>query len=227
MLLEKYKRMNGIFYSGGGSRKMKIKIIGLFIFALLIITILPITALAGDPENPEVKDRTRDVKLFGLFTLIPQFPFTYIDIVSAWIYEEGNNPENLYMSLKIMDLKDTTQKYDAIYVISWIHKSIPYSASVHIFPTGPSVLFAGQSDEQGNDYVDFVICDGDIDSSTDIITWIIPKNAIGNPSKGSTITNIVPMTALRYPEESVIPMWDLFKDLPWNALVTKDYQIQY
>jgi len=206
---------------------MKKKIVGIFVCMLLIMTILPMTALAGDEENPEVKDRTRDVKLFGLFTLFPQFPFTYVDIVSAWIYEEENNSKNLYMSLKLMDLKDTTQKYDAIYVISWMHKSIPYSAGVHIFPTGPTALYAGRWDEQDNDYVDFVICDGDIDSSTDIITWIIPKTAIGNPSKGSTITNLVPVTSLRYPDESVIPMWDLFKDLPWNAFLRNDYQILY
>jgi len=206
---------------------MKKKIVGIFVCMLLIMTILPMTALAGDEENPEVKDRTRDVKLFGLFTLFPQFPFTYVDIVSTWIYEEENNSKNLYMSLKLMDLKDTTQKYDAIYVISWMHKSIPYSAGVHIFPTGPTALYAGRWDEQDNDYVDFVICDGDIDSSTDIITWIIPKTAIGNPSKGSTITNLVPVTSLRYPDESVIPMWDLFKDLPWNAFLRNDYQILY
>jgi hypothetical protein len=185
------------------------------------------TALAGDPKNPEVKDRTRDVKLFGLFTLFPQSLFAYIDIVSAWIYEKEDNPGNLYMSLKIMDLKDTTQKYDAIYTISWTHKIIPYLANVHIFPTGPTALCAGRWDEQGNDYVDFVICDGDINSSSDIITWIIPKNAIGNPSKGSTITNIVPITTLRYPENSVVPMWDLFKDFPWNAWCRNDYIIQY
>jgi hypothetical protein len=206
---------------------MKKKIVGLFVCMLLIITILPITALAGDPENPEVKDRTRDVKLFGLFTLFPQSLFSYVDIVSAWIYEEADHPENLYISLKLMDLKGTTQKYDTIYTISWMHKNIPYSAGVHIFPTGPSAFCAGRWNEQGNDYVNFVICKGDIDSSNDIITWIIPKTAIGNPSKGSTITKIIPITSLRYPEDSVIPMWDLFKDLPWNALVMKDYQIQY
>jgi hypothetical protein len=206
---------------------MKTKIVGLFVCMLLITTILPMTAIAGDENNPEIKDKTRDVKLFGLFPLFPQFPFRYIDIVSAWIYEEEDNPENLYMSLKIMDLKDTTQKYDAIYVIDWIHNGISYSADVHIFPTGPTTLCAGQWDEQGNKYADFVICDGDIDSSSDIITWIIPKNAIGNPSKRGTITNIAALTDLRYPEGSVIPSVDLFKDLTWNALVMKDYQIQY
>jgi len=208
-------------------KEMKKKIVGIFVCILLITTILPITVMAGDEQNPEVKDRTRDVKLFGLITLFPQSLFSYVDMVSAWVYEEADHPENLYMSLKIMDLKDTTQKYDAIYSISWMHKSIPYTAGVHIFPSGPSDFCAGPWDEQGNDYVDFVFCDGTIDSSTDIITWIIPKTAIGNPTTGSNITDIVPVTSLRYPDYSIIPMWDLFKDLPWNALVMKDYQIQY
>jgi hypothetical protein len=216
-----------MIYSSGGSRKMKIKIVGIFVCMLLIATLLPITAMAGDENDPEIKDKTRDVKLFGLFPLFPQFHFRYIDIVSVWIYEEENNPENLYISLKLMDLKNPTQKYDAIYVIDWNYKSISYTAGTHIFPTGPWPLYAGQWDEQGNDYVNSVICNGNIDSSNHIITWIIPKNAIGNPSKGSKITNISALTDLRYPEGSVIPSVDLFKDLTWNALVMKDYQIQY
>jgi hypothetical protein len=216
-----------MYYHTMGKEFMRKKIIGLIIFMLFTTTIFPITALAGDPENPEVKDRTQDVKLFGLFPFLPQFPYTYVDIVSAWIYEEEDSPENLYMSLKIMDLKDTTEKYDAIYVISWAYNGINYAASMHIFPAGPTALLAGPTDEEGNDYVNFVICDGDIDSDTNIITWIIPKHAIGNPSSGGKITNIVPHTHLRYPEGSVIPMWDLFKDLPWNAFFRKDYQIQY
>ena len=206
---------------------MRKKIFGILICMLLITTILPITAIAGDENNPEIKDKTRDVRLFGISPLAPQFPFRYIDIVSVWMYEKENNPENLYISLKLMDLKNPTQKYDAIYVIDWRYKSISYTAVIHILPTGPWPFVTGQWDDQGNDYVTSVICDGNIDSSTHIITWIIPKNAIGNPSKGSKITNIAAFTDLRYPEGSVIPSVDLFKDLTWNALVMKDYQIQY
>jgi len=206
---------------------MRKKIFGILICMLLITTILPITAMAGDENNPEIKDKTRDVRLFGISPLAPQFSFRYIDIVSVWMYEKENNPENLYISLKLMDLKNPTQKYDAIYVIDWRYKSISYTAVIHILPTGPWPFVTGQWDDQGNDYVTSVICDGNIDSSTHIITWIIPKNAIGNPSKGSKITNIAAFTDLRYPEGSVIPSVDLFKDLTWNALVMKDYQIQY
>jgi len=203
------------------------KIIKISICSFLLFSVLSLNVIAGSEEDPEIQDRTRDVKIFGLFPFIPQINFKYADIVSAWIYEEQGNPDFIFMNLKIMDLKDVTEKYDAIYVISWTYENIPYSASVHIFPQGPTSLLAGSSDEERNDYIDFVVCDGAIDSVNDIITWKIPKTAIGNPSTGLKITNILPHTHLRYPEYSLIPMWDLFKDLPWNAISTRDYIIKY
>ena len=206
---------------------MKKKIIILSICALLILPVFSFNVVAGSEEDPEIEDRTRDVKLFGLFPFFPQFNFKYADIISAWIYEEQDNQDVLYMNLKIRDLEEVTEKYDAIYVISWVYNNINYSESVHILPQGQTSLKAGSIDEERNDFINFVVCDGNIDSVTDIITWIIPKDAIGNPSLGLKITNIVPHTHLRYPESSGIPMWDLFKDLPWNAIATRDYIIKY
>jgi PKD domain len=54
LLIEKFKNINSIFYSSGGSSKMKIKIIGILVCTLLITTILPMTTLAGEPGNPEI-----------------------------------------------------------------------------------------------------------------------------------------------------------------------------
>ena len=71
-----------MFKDSGGIKKMKIKIVGLFVGMLLMTTILPMTAIAGDPENPEVVDRIRDVKLFGLFTIPLQMQYKYVDIVA-------------------------------------------------------------------------------------------------------------------------------------------------
>lgn len=203
------------------------KIIIIFICLSLTLLVFSFNVIAGSEEDPEVEDRIRDVKIFGIFPFLPQSNFKYVDIISAWIYEEEDNPDYLYMSLKIRDLEETTEKYDAIYVISWTLDSVTYSASVHIFPQGPTALLAGPTDEERNDYVEFIRCEGEIDSIDEIITWIIPKDAIGNPANGQKIENIVPHTHLRYPESSGIPMWDLFKDLPWNAKVTKDYIIKY
>jgi hypothetical protein len=201
---------------------------GTFVISILMVSLLfSINALAGTEENPEIVDRIRDVKIFGLIPFLPQFNFKYADIVSAWIHEENDNQDYLYMNLKIRDLELSTAKYDAIYVISWIYNGNTYSASVHIFPHGPTSLLAGKTDQERNDYEDYVICDGDIDNINNIISWAIPKNAIGNPTLGSKLTDIAPHTHLRYPESSGIPMVDLFKDLTWNAKILKDYQIEF
>jgi hypothetical protein len=216
-----------MLFNINGGNQMKNKIIIIIICTLLLLPVFSFSTIAGDPENPEVEDRIRDVLLFGLFPFLPQFNFKYVDIISAWIFEESDNPEYLYMNIKIRDLQDATEKYDAIYVISWAYNSATYSASVHISPEGATSLIAGPTDEEGNDYINFVVCEGDIDSINDIISWKIPKDTIGSPSIGNKITNIVPHTHLRYPESSGIPMVDLFKDLPWNAKITKDYQIEY
>ena len=45
---------------------MKKKVV-ILVCMLLITTILPTFASAGDSENPEVEDRILDVKLFGIF----------------------------------------------------------------------------------------------------------------------------------------------------------------
>jgi len=205
---------------------MKIKLL-IVLLSILIITLSTLNVIAGTEEDPEVEDRIRDVRLFGLFPFLPQSNYVYVDIISAWISEEQTNPDLIYMNLKIRDLEDTTEKYDAIYAISWFYNNNPYSASVHIFPEGSTSLKAGSVDEERNDFIDFVICQGTIDITNNIITWIIPKNAIGNPTTGLKITNIVPHTHLRHTESSGLPMWDLFKDLPWNAKITKDYIIKY
>ena len=173
------------------------KIIIILLSAVLVIQLLSINVFAGSEEDPEFEDRTRDVKIFGIFPFLPQFNYKYADIISAWINEESENPDLLIMNLKIRGLEENTKKFDAIYVISWTYNNIQYSASVHIFPQGPTPLLAGPTNEEGNDYIDYVICNGDIDVTNNIITWIIPKNAIGNPSTGLIISNILPHTHLR------------------------------
>jgi hypothetical protein len=61
---------------------MQKKIMGIFICTLLIITILPITAIAGDEENPEIEDESGDA-------------FGHLDVLSAWFYENPDEPTEL------------------------------------------------------------------------------------------------------------------------------------
>jgi len=82
--------------------EMKSKIVGIFVCMLLITTIVPITVLAGDPENPELKDGVGDV--LGTW---PQQSLKKIDMEAAWFYEDSSNQDYLYISLKIVDLDAT------------------------------------------------------------------------------------------------------------------------
>jgi hypothetical protein len=84
---------------------MKRKIIGIFICVLLIGTILPLTAIAGDEENPEIEDGRNDIT--GPFSsFIPPVFFEDIDIISAWFFENDDQPEYLSVSLKVSKLKN-------------------------------------------------------------------------------------------------------------------------
>jgi hypothetical protein len=201
-------------------------IVGILICMLLITTILPTFASAGDSENPEVEDRILDVKLFGIIPFLLQKIVKYSDIISAWFYEEQEDSEYLYVSMKVRDLQERTD-LEAIYVVSWVCNFDSYSASVHVNPNGITPLFAGKNDEEGNDYVEKVECDGSFNLEEQIITWKVPKDIIGNPQIGTKLTDIHPHTHLRFRDDSNLPHMDLFKDLAWNAKSTKDYVIQY
>ena len=67
---------------------MKRKIIGLLVCGLFVTAIIPINTTSGDPENPEIEDRIRDV--FGIFGFLPQVFFRHIDHLTSLI-DNGNS----------------------------------------------------------------------------------------------------------------------------------------
>lgn len=203
------------------------KIVGILICMLLIITVLPITVSAGDPENPEVVDRIMDVKLFGIFGFPFQANLKYADIVSAWFSEDYTNPNFLYVSLKLRDLEDKTDGLEAIYDVDWAYNNNYYITCVHANPNGFGSFSVGRNTDSDDDFEEWEICDGIFDTNSNVITWEVPKESIGNPQPFSKLTNIFPSTHLRFTDDSGLPLMDLFKDLSWNAKTTKDYVIQY
>jgi hypothetical protein len=199
-----------------GKESMRNKIIGIFVCMLLITTILPMTAMAGGEQNPEIKDKTGDM-------------FKHVDIVSVWFHEDDNNPDYLYVSFKVRGLLDRTQMLEAIYFVDWNFQGNTYGADAHVFPTGVSPFTAGKLIVTGHgpsDYASYVLCKSIFDVYHSIMTWIIPKTAIGNPHKGDVLTDPFAMTDLRFPFSSFMPHFDLFKDLAWNAWYRNDYTIQ-
>ncbi len=195
----------------------------MLVCGVLVATILPLGVIAENSDDPEIEDRIRDV--FGLFGFLPQFFFKHIDIRSAWFYEDSGNPDYLYVSLELRDLEYKTKLLEAIYVIDWRFNSNSYAACVHTNPNGVRVFLSGKTNDVGNGFEDYVICDGTFDDENNIITWEIPKNAIGDPQPGDILTNTAAVTTLRFTDESGLPLMDLLKDLALQG--NKDYIIQY
>jgi hypothetical protein len=182
------------------------------------------SVLAGDEKHPEIEDRTRDVRLTGYFLLWPQFFVKHIDIVSAWFYEDSENPDYLYASLKLRDLNGNTETLEAIYLISWTYKENTYNAGLKIHPDG--IAYGGYIIDINNGER-YEHCEGTLDEENNCIIWEVPKDIIGDPKPGDVLTNTFAYTDLRCTEESGLPRVDLFKDMTWNAKTTKDYTIQY
>jgi hypothetical protein len=228
---------------------MKKKFVVFSICMLLITTILPFNASAGDEENPEVKDRIEDVMGF-----IPYSTCLSIDMVSTWFSEDDSNPENLYISLKTIDLdaktktkarplfsiftfllqrlsrhifKINTKEYQMVYAVAWRVNNKYYTTVVHGYSDRIGDFIVGKSPD-GDDEIDhWYYCDGTFDKENNIITWVIPKDLIDNPSQGSLVTYISPHTHLRQVDEQGRPTMDYAKDVSLDALVIKDYVIQY
>lgn len=205
------------------------------IFLTLLITCVLFSSgfvLAGDEQNPEITDEVDDVfgplvedpslfsrmKSLGRLSDIDNFDF--IDIVSAWFYEEADEPDFLYSAIKIKDLE--FKKDRGVYAMHWAYNDIKYDAGVHTHSNGDFAnFFAGKSPNGPHSSIS-----GSFDIENDIVTFRIPKLLIGYPSKGDILTQTDAWNALRFKIEPATWPYggELAKD--W-AGYGKDYEIQY
>jgi len=156
---------------------MKRKIIGIFISTLFIATILPITGnvFAGDEENPEIIDDTGDTNL------------GFLDIESAWFYENTDEPDYLFTALKIKDLKET---YNAVFSIRWTYNDVVYVSGLETYYFRDIEFRSGLRQRATYwQWKSMPDCFGLFDQDTNIITWKILKSNIGSPQKNDVLTN--------------------------------------
>jgi len=157
---------------------MKRKIIGIFICALLIATMLPITGTvtAGSEEDPEIVDEKGD-------TLWKHF-----DIVSSWFFENADDADFLFISMKVNDLKN--YRAGGTYLVEWTSPSGRWATASIIGTRMADEWRCGDySEGSNNQFQDLPLCDGTIDKPNNIITWKISKDQIGNPEPGDVLTD--------------------------------------
>ncbi len=155
---------------------MRKKIIGIILFMLLTTTLLPIMALAGDPENPEITDTIGDARM-------------YLDIEKVWFYEDPGTPDMLYTAIKITQPSSIPFKQHL--VVSWEMNGEHYASMLAIgysltrWFTYVSITGRGGFGDPKAITSDI---EGSFDTTTGTVTCIIPKSTIGNPIPGAVLT---------------------------------------
>jgi hypothetical protein len=135
------------------------------------------TALAGDEENPEISDEMGDA-------------FGNIDINSVWFSEKVEEPDSLFVNMKINNMQ--LNKIQQTFAVFWQYNDIQYACGLfiglHIFgwELWTSGEYINSAPGGGPNYVD--IDKGTYDQETGIITWKIPKEIIGDPNPDDILT---------------------------------------
>jgi hypothetical protein len=216
-------------------KKMIKKIIGCFIICILMISaILPLSSIAGDPDDPEIKDRRFDVKVFGIFGFFFQSFLKHIDVVSAWFDEDSENPDYLTVCLKTRALMERTETLEAIYKVNWFYNHEEYGVILKIHTDGIFAGFLAYKD-LGQDRHEMHPCEGIYDIEQGVITWKVSKGDIGNLGPGSLLTTTSATALLRpWDETTGKPGPDIFKDLSIRLIGVsaeerygENYQIKY
>ena len=158
---------------------MKKQLVVFLISMLFMTVVLPINSLAGDEENPEIKDVFGDVK--GFFAkYLPRKLIERIDINSTWFYETSEDPENLRIVGKLKNVEHSLF-FKSFYSVYWIFNDHTYC--VTMITRWYNVDGYVTDLENGESHMVVPLCDGD----SDIFGFIIPKEFIGNPEVGDTL----------------------------------------
>ena len=159
------------------------KIIPILVSMLFIFTSFSITVFAGSEEDPEIEDE------------VDSNVVDYLDIISAWFYEESNQPDYLFVCLKVKQIEENEFKQKL--TVHWEYQGIECAAgvaigfeeSVYHFSAGWGHGFWFQEHYQK--------IEGSIDEEKGIITFKIPKEYIKDPQEGDVLTNTYALTFVR------------------------------
>jgi len=145
---------------------ISILITGFFLFPSIGLSIPSI-------DDPQIIDDTGDA-------------FGYIDIESIWFFEDENNPDFLFVSMKIADPSEFT--FQQTFAFFWTHKDVQYSCSLHLgFDFFEWKKYRAGKYEWEDQDVSMI--NGSYNFNSGIITWKIPKTLIGNPQAGDVLTD--------------------------------------
>jgi hypothetical protein len=149
--------------------------------------------------------------------------FKHIDIISFLVYENSDTPEYLYATMKVRDFQYSEIR--SCYAIYWTYNDRTYYTGTNTHTKGETIApIAGYFDEGGTAYDSSI--EGEINEAESTLTWIIPKDTIGNPETGDTFVGIHAGTYLISQKDCEAPIHlTLAKDRAEPLIST--YTVQY
>lgn len=196
---------------------------------MLVMTITPLVASGEVINELEKNDFKYDVTLMFLFqrlNLLWQKYLKHLDIVTFSIFEDSEESEFLHASMKIRDFKYS--EYRSCYAIYWTYDCIRYFVGTTTHTKGEAVsINAGYFDEYGEGHSTPI--NGEINEEDNTLTWIVPKDIIGNPEAGDELEEIRANTFLILQKDckAKFPLY-IAKDIARPLLrIGYTYAVQY
>lgn len=163
---------------------MKNKIFSVIIILLMLTITIPSIASAGSEEDPEIEDEADTAVV------------DYLDIISAWFYENADEPDYLFTALKIKEINPFHLKQHL--TVHWEHNGIPCASGMHIGYGEPWFHFSAGYGHGWWFEEHYQEITGSYDKETGIIICKIPKSIINNPQKGDVLENTYASTFERF-----------------------------
>ena len=159
---------------------MKRKIIGITLMLILISSSLSLSVEGGSEKNPEIEDETGECH-------------NTIDIESVWFFENPDEPEYLYIKMKLANFKifRISQGFHVNFRIN------NESFQVSLLKEFLLLSFYELTHEirNGSQYkYEYYNIYGQTNKIDNTIIWKIPKELIGNPLEGDYVNNISAVT---------------------------------
>jgi len=160
------------------------KIVSVLVFLLFILLVFPLNVSAGDEENPEIEDEAENDVV------------DYLNILSAWFYEEADQPDYLFICMKVIEINDKPSKQHL--TVKWEYNGIKCSAGLAIGYGEPCFLYQAGWGHGFWFQEHYQEIEGFVNLETGVITFKIPKVLIKNPQKGDVLTKTYAMTFKRF-----------------------------
>ncbi|KYK31486.1 MAG: hypothetical protein AYK22_07865 [Thermoplasmatales archaeon SG8-52-3] len=155
---------------------------------MLVITIAPfVSADENEFEKNDFKYDVIPLFFFQRWNPLWQMYFKHLDIVSFSITEDSEDSEFLHVTMELRDFKYS--EYRSVYAVYWTYEYTRYFVVTNTHSEGQEIIIkAGYFDVSGEEQSTLI--NGEINEEENTLSWIVPKDLIGNPNTGDEFTEV-------------------------------------